>query len=272
MNGSQNDMLLPYRAFWFYVLGQGQLVAGTANSDSHSLTDNTVGLPRNIVYTDTVAGPGFDTARFNASVKAGASFGTNGPVIEATLDTASGPKRFGLTPLVPSADAKLHLKVSAAPWVPVDEVRIVVNGTVVKTLSGAALSRPTNPLGTEGLLRYQGSLPLSELVTRAGDAWLVVEAGRALPLAKDLGGPAGTLDGIPDTTDNNKDGVVDARDVAEGSKYGPLMNPELPATEADPQFHFSQVVTGGYPMAFTNPFVLDRNGNGRFDAPGVVSP
>jgi hypothetical protein len=272
MNGTQNDMLLPYRAFWFYVLGQGQLVAGTANSDSHGLTDNTVGLPRNIVYTDTVAGPTFDTARFNASVKAGASFGTNGPVIEATVDTASGPRRYGLAPLVPSADAKLHLTVSAAPWVPVDEVRIVVNGTLVKTLNGAALSRPTDPFGTEGLVRYQGSLPLSELVTRPGDAWLVVEAGRALPLAKDLGGPSGQPDGIPDTTDNNGDGVVDASDVAQGSKYGPLTNPELPSTEAHPQFHFSHVVTGGYPMAFTNPFVLDRNGNGRFDAPGVVTP
>jgi hypothetical protein len=31
------------------------------------------------------------------------------------------------------------------------------------------------------------------------------------------------------------------------------------------------VVTGGYPMSFTNPFILDRNGNGRFDAPGVAA-
>ncbi|MGZ3460548.1 MAG: CehA/McbA family metallohydrolase, partial [Archangium sp.] len=273
MNGTQNDMLLPYRAFWFYTLNQGQLVAGTANSDSHGLTDNTVGLPRNIVYADTHAGPEFDTARFNAALKAGATFGTNGPIIEATVDTASGPQRYGLTPLVPSAGAQLHLKVSAAPWVPVDEVRIVVNGTVVKTLSGAALSHPDNPFGTDGLVRYEGSLPLSDLVTGSGDAWLVVEAGTPLPPAADFGGPAGEgPDGIPDTGDNNGDGVVDRNDIAQDSTYGPLVTPAPPTSEADPLFHFAQVVTGGYPMAFTNPFLLDRNGNGRFDATGVAAP
>ncbi|HYO56324.1 CehA/McbA family metallohydrolase [Archangium sp.] len=273
MNGTQNDMLLPYRAFWFYTLGQGQLVAGTANSDSHSLTDNTVGVPRNIVYANTVAGPAFDTARFNTALKAGDSFGTNGPVIEAEVDTVSGRRRFGLTPLVPSADAKLHLKVSAAPWVPVNEVRIIVNGTVVKTLDGAALRYPADPFGTNGLERYQGSIPLSDLLTRSGDVWLVVEAGTRLPLAVDYGGPGGDEpDGIPDTGDNNEDGVVDRSDIAPDSSYGPLRTPAPPTSEADPLFHFAQVVTGGYPMAFTNPFLLDRNGNGRFDAPGVAAP
>ena len=26
---------------------------------------------------------------------------------------------------------------------------------------------------------------------------------------------------------------------------------------------------GGYPLAFTNPFLLDRDGNGSFDGPGL---
>lgn len=272
MNGTQNDALLAYRAFWFYVLGQGQLVTGTANSDSHSLTDNTVGVPRNIIYTS--ARPGvtpFDTDAFNKALKAGDSFGTNGPVIEATVDSASGPRRFGLTPFTPPADAKLHLKVSAAPWVPVDEVRIIVNGNVVKTISGAELTHPADPFGTTGLLRYQGNLALSDLLQGSGDAWLVVEAGTRLPAAADFGGPGGEgPDGIPDTGDNNGDGVVDRNDIEKGSDYGPLHTPAPPTRESDPLFHFSQVVTGGYPMSFTNPFILDRNGNGHFDAPGAV--
>lgn len=273
MNGTQNDLLLPYRAFWFYTLNQGQRVTGTANSDSHSLTDNTVGVPRNIVYTEAVPGPGFDTARFNAALKAGDSFGTNGPIIEATVDTASGPRRFGLTPLVPSADAKLHLKISAAPWVPVSEVRLIVNGKIVKTIGPEELTHPaqTDIFGTRGLLRYQKDIPLSDVLDRTGDAWLVVEAGTRLPPAADFGGPAGEgPDGIPDTGDNNGDGVVDRSDIEKDSDYGPLRNGPPPSSEADPLFHFSQVVTGGYPMAFTNPFLLDRNGNGTFDAPGVV--
>jgi hypothetical protein len=273
MNGSSNELLPAYRAFWFYVLGQGQLVTGTANSDSHGLTDNTVGVPRNIVYADTAAGPGFDTARFNAALKAGGSFGTNGPIIEATLDTAGGPRRYGLTPVVPSADARLHLKVSAAPWVPVDEVRVIVNGRPVKTLSGADLSPPGEAFGDAGLLRYEGSLALSELVTAPGDAWLVVEAGTRLQPTADFAGAGGQEpDGIPDTGDNNGDGVVDRSDIAPGSSSGPLHSATLPTSEAEPLFHFAQVINGGYPMAFTNPFILDRNGNGRFDAPGVTAP
>jgi hypothetical protein len=273
MNGTQNDMLLPYRAFWFYGLGQGQLVTGTANSDSHSLTDNTVGVPRNIVYADTRPGLGFDTAVFNKALKSGASFGTNGPVIEATVDTASGAQRYGLTPLKPSANAQLHLKVSAAPWVPVEEVRIIVNGKVVKTLDASALKHPTDPFGAEDLVRYERDLALSELVSGSGDAWLVVEAGHRLPPAADFGGPGGEgPDGIPDTGDNNGDGVVDRADIAKDSTYGPLKTPAPPTREDDPTFHFAQVVTGGYPFAFTNPFLLDRNGNDRFDAPGVAAP
>ncbi|MFE8597447.1 CehA/McbA family metallohydrolase [Archangium violaceum] len=276
MNGTQNDMLLPYRAFWFYTLNQGQFAAGTANSDSHSLTDNTVGVPRNIVYTSTRPGTSFNTAEFNKALKAGESFGTNGPVIEATVESAGVFRRFGFTPFAPAADAQLRLRVSAAPWVPVEEVRIVVNGNVVKTLSGTDLFHPENPLDLTNveskLVRYSGSLPLSELLSGvSGDAWVVVEAGARLPLAADFGGPDGKPDGIPDTSDNNGDGKVDRADIAEGSSYGPLRTPAPPTSEASAQFHFSQVVTGGYPMSFTNPFLLDRNGNGRFDAPGVAA-
>jgi hypothetical protein len=278
MNGTENDLLPAYRAYWFYTLSQGQLATGTANSDSHGLTDNTVGVPRNVVYADTARGTGFSVDRLNAGIRAGEVMGTNGPVIEAELSDQDGTwRRFGFTPVRPGASSALKLKVSAAPWVPVEEVRVVVNGQVVKTLSGASLSRPADPFGFEGTARYEGTLPLSELGLPAGrDAWLVVEAGARLPVVGDVGGgftsdslPHGARDGIPDTADNNGDGVVTDTDVAEGSKVGPMRPPAPPASEEHPQFHFSQVVTGGYPFAFTNPFVLDVDGNGRFDAPGV---
>ncbi|HLL54970.1 MAG TPA: CehA/McbA family metallohydrolase [Myxococcaceae bacterium] len=270
MNGTDNTQYLQYRAFWFYVLNQGQLKTGTANSDSHSLVDNVLGLPRNVVYTDTLSGPSFDVARFNTSLRNGQSLGTNGPVIEATIDTTTGPESYGLTLRRPAAGAKLKLKVSAAPWVPVQEVRIVVNGVVVKTFDTSATT-PADPFGTAGLLRLDTEVALSELATGGGkDAWLVIEAGRKLPVVGDLGGGLDNgPDGMPDTTDNNGDGKVDAADVAQGRRFGPLVHPAVPTSPADPQFHFSHVVVGGYPSSFTNPFVLDLNGNGTFDAPGV---
>lgn len=278
MNGTQNDSLPAYRAFWFYVLNQGQLVTGTANSDSHGLTDNTVGVPRNVVYTDTLSGPSFNIDRFNASVRNGQVFGTNGPVIEATVDAASGgPKGYSLTPFKPASSGKLKVKVSAAPWVPVTEIRVIVNGKLAKTINGTAIAQPADPFGTTGLVRFDGEVALSELLpSGGGDAWIVVEAGTPLPLFADLGGgptsdkePHGAKDGIPDTADNNEDGVVDEKDIASGSKYGPLKTPLPPTDPANPLFHFGVVVTDGYPFAFTNPFVLDVNGNNAFDAPGV---
>ncbi|HZN95622.1 MAG TPA: hypothetical protein VFB81_23075, partial [Myxococcales bacterium] len=76
-------------------------------------------------------------------------------------------------------------------------------------------------------------------------------------------------DGIPDTTDNNGDGVVDLADVAPGNPVGPIRGPPPPSDRNDFAYHYS-AITGGRPQAFTNPFFLDRNGNGVFDAPTVT--
>ncbi len=274
MNGTQNDMLLPYRAFWFYGLSQGQLVTGTANSDSHSLTDNTVGLPRNIVYADTRPGPGFDTARFNAALKAGASFGTNGPVIEATVDTATR---------APALRAHLARALGGREAAPQGLRRpLGARGGGAHhrqrhrredagRLGALAPGGPVRRRGTRALRRARSPSPSWSPAPATRGSWW--RPGRRLPLAADFGGPgADAPDGIPDTGDNNGDGVVDRDDIAKDSTYGPLKTPAPPSSEADPLFHFAQVVTGGYPMAFTNPFLLDRNGNGHFDAPGVAAP
>ena len=268
INGTSVNQMLQYRAFWFFMLNQGKLKTGTANSDSHSLTDNTVGVPRNLVFADTAGGAGFDVNLFNQAIRDGRLLGTNGPVIEATLDGADGKRHpYGLAPFAPDAAGKLHLKISAAPWVPVEEVRVIVNGKLVHSFGG--LSSPGDPFGTAGAGRFEGDIALANLLPAQGDAWLVVEAGAKLPLAGDLSGERGVPDGIPDTSDNNGDGKVDALDVTAGKTSGTLNDPAVPTSDTDPRFHYAHVLNGGYPYAFTNPFVLDRNGNGVFDAPGV---
>ncbi|MCC6336344.1 MAG: hypothetical protein IT380_20455 [Myxococcales bacterium] len=277
LNGSDSTLHLQYRAFWFYVLNQGRLKAGTANSDSHSLTDSTVGVPQNLVFTATAAGPGFDVTAFNTSVREGRIIGTNGPVISATLEDAAGQKQGpSVKPFTPKAGASVEVKVSSAPWIPVQEIRFVVNGAVVKTIP--LLAQPMDPFATSGdLVRYEGSTPVSELLAGvSGDAWIVLEAGATLPLTADLGGGLDLApkdgkedpDGIPDTTDNNGDGVVNAADVSPaGEDRGPLNNPPLPKRGA--VGYYFGAITGGPPNAFTNPFVLDLNGDGKFNAPGV---
>ena len=269
MNGSDNGLFLQYRAFWWYVLNQGRRKVGTANSDSHSLTDNTAGLPFNLVTTSAVAGAGFDVNVFNQAVQDGRVLGTNGPVIEATVSDSTGARRsYGTSPFAPAENATVRVKVSSAPWIPVQEVRFVVNGQVVKTVKDLPL--PADPFATTGsLVRAELEVPLAELLAGVtGDAWLIIEAGRPLLLAGDLGGgQGGAPDGMPDTTDNDGDGVVDAKDVAAGARIGPLADPPLPK-EGEPAFDFANL-TNGYPLAFTNPFFLDRTGDGQFSAPGA---
>lgn len=263
MNGSANAVYTDYRAFWFYLLGQGIVRGGTANSDTHSLLENVLGFPRNLVSTSTTVGT-FDEEAFDAAVRDGRIVGTNGPVIVATVADADGTLRGpSRTPFAPDPAGTLRITVSAAPWVPVDEVRVVVNGEVVRTVDG--LPTP-DPLGTTGLVRLDTGVPLSEILPASGDAWIVVEAGHALVPSADL-----DCNGWPDTGDTNGDGTIDWRDVDGLTEdpgtdclddVGPLGEPAVPERGA-PGHAFSVVVPGGAPSAFTNPFVLDRDGDGK---------
>jgi hypothetical protein len=271
VNGSSNDYLLPFRALWFYLLGQGVVRAGVANSDSHGLTDSLLGTPRNLVFT-AVDKAAFDAAAFNRDVKAGHLIGTNGPILEVTADEQQkGPRAPSVAPFVPAAGGALAIKLTAAPWVPIDEIRVVVNGALARTIT--ELARPATPFGGDSL-RFQGSIPLSEVLPAGnGDAWIVVEAGAKLPVAADL-----DCDGLPDTTDNNGDGVIDWRDVDQGagktgplpacdSTTGPILGPKAPDDPSDPRFPFYVLTPRGYAFAFTNPLLLDRDGVPGFSGP-----
>jgi hypothetical protein len=251
-----------YRAVWFCFLNQGLVYAGTANSDSHGLTDNVLGTPRNVVIAQTTPDR-FDTEVFDEAIRNGHLTGTNGPVIEASLKTGGEEYRPSVRPLSAGADAVLSIRVRAAPWVPVRQVRIVVNGEVAKTFDDLKL--PAEPYGKTGLDRLDEKVPLSSLLPAGtADAWVIVEAGEPLPLSGDLDG-----NGIPDTGDNNGDGKVDSSDVAsKDDKSGPLDRPPRPADATDPRYPFASVTSGGLPQAFTNPVIHYRDGNG-FSGPGL---
>ncbi len=258
MNGSKNENYLQYRALWFYLLNQGIVRGGTANSDSHTLTENVLGTPRNIVFTSTTL-DNWDLATFDADVRAGHMIGTSGPIILASIGThAPGVESF-----TPSADDVLTVSVSAAPWVPVDEVRIIVNGQVAKTITD--LPVPADPFGSDGTDRLDTTIALSDILPATGDAWIVVEAGTPLATNADL-----DCNGTPDTGDNNGDGVIDWRDVTGLTAdpgvdclptVGPLAEPPTP-TRGDANWIFQTVTPNGYPIGFTNPLLIDRDGNG----------
>jgi len=265
MNGTDNEYLLRYRAYWHYLLDQGAVRAGTANSDSHSLGGNILGTPRTLVWSEDEVGA-FDEARFNRAVREGRMMGTNGPVIEVSTTEDGGAERTpSIEGFVPAADAELTITVTAAPWVPVTEVRVVVNSEVVRTFT-TELTQPADPFGEDGLLRLDTTVPLAELLPASGDAWISVEAGVPLEPNLDL-----KCDGFPDTGDNNRDGTIDWRDV-EGLEedpgtdcledVGPITNPPTPTDRSSPGYLFQTVVKHGFPMSFTNPLLIDRDADG----------
>ncbi len=127
LNGPSMDNYRLTRAAWFSLILQGELRPGTANSDSHDLR-TVVALPRNYVaVAEPSASPGseasaFDTAGFIAAVRGGRLYGSTGPLLDVRLG-AAGP---GETTADPRAD--LRVEVRHAEWVPVEQIRVFVDG------------------------------------------------------------------------------------------------------------------------------------------------
>jgi hypothetical protein len=272
MTGASRADWLRYRALWFSLLNQGFLRAGTANSDSHSLAVERIGYPRNLVWTtedktDTDVGR-FETG-FDADVRAGHLEGTNGPFLDVTIDDGTGRLyRPDLTaPISLTPTATLNISVTAAAWIPVDEVRIFVNGAEVHvpadqvrafTKGGQLLPVNGTPAGAIDVSpSFVGpghdhlsitpnkspllKIPLAPLLPQTGDAWLVVEAGMTQTTPADTDG-----DGLPDLPDT-----------------------EVPVrVDGDRRFDVEAIAPGVWPTAFTNPFLLDLDGGG-WKAPGL---
>ena len=187
---------------------------------------------------------------------------------------------FRSAAIQPSADDRLTITVDSAPWVPVEEIRVIVNGEVVQHLTDG-IANATDPFAKKGTNRFYTTIPLTDILPAEGDAWIVVEAGTALADQDDL-----DCDGIPDTGDNDGDGDIDADDVDTDGDLdvdaddlanpptadeagcldvtGPLAEPPTPE-RGTPAWYFRQVNPNkGYPMSFTNPFLIDRDGDGEF--------
>jgi hypothetical protein len=245
MNGASVGSWLRDRAFWFSLLSQGIVRAGTANSDSHSLGLEQVGYPRNLVFGDPRQ-PGYDPERFNDDVRRGHMVGTNGPVLDVTIDDGASVYRPGVAPIQVAPSAQLTIRVATAPWIPVTELRVIVNG---KLRGGRQPDQPidvatefvgADHLGTQPTVMSTKTLPLSTLLEGvAGDAWLIVEVGFPLPAVVDSDD-----DGLPELAE-----AVDRpnRILAD----------------------YVAIVPGARPLAFTNPFLIDVDGSG-WKAPGLA--
>jgi hypothetical protein len=249
LNGTGRDNIMfaqQNRDDWFGLLKNGVIRTGTANSDSHQIALEAAGFPRTYVKTGVDTPKNFAINAFNESILQHRVMGTTGPFIEASID-GKGP---GDT--VMGHTVQLNIRVQAAPWIAVDEIRVIVNGILQRRLTerDGLASKPVDPYGSTGALRYDNTIAID--ITK--DSFIVVEAGAALPLAKDL-----DHDGVIDTWDANNDGTVDDSDAAAG---GLPMIPTDPILEA--------LVPGLLPWGFTNPIFVDTDEQG-WVPPGFAS-
>ena len=253
MSGASPANWLRDRALWFSLLSQGIVRAGTANSDSHSLGREQVGYPRNLVFCQPLPGTttcpdSFDVEKFGDDVRRGHMVGTNGPFLDVTIKDGSASSGPGVDPIqVSRSTAEVSINsIRAAPWIPIEEIRIIVNGVVTMAIP-VSPDTPVDHFGTQVLTIPKRSFKLESLLPTttdgrpAGDVWLIVEVGMALPPVTDIDG-----DGLPDLSD------------------GALP----PAASADLVMDYQAIAPGSWPVAFTNPFLLDLDGDGRWTAPG----
>ncbi len=150
------------RRDWFALLNAGHRITGTGNSDTHALAVELVGMPVNLVSAARRPSGAVDLASLVASVHAGRVSVSTGPVVDVTVTTAAGRGTVGDT--VVGHALTVHATVRAAPWVPVNELRLIVNGEVVES---EAL-----PAG-----RDVARAERTWTVTADRDSWLLVEAG-----------------------------------------------------------------------------------------------
>ena len=262
INGADFAEFQKGRVLWAALLAQGFVAPGAGNSDSHGMTDAQLGWARNWVDANQTVAT-FDAARFDAAVRDGRMIAGNGVAVTVEIGPPAGPRRgLSLAPYHPQPGDIVAITVKAAPWIPVDEVRVVTSGGTRILASGAQLLHPADPLGTTGTLRYQAQVPVASLLTGKDD-FVIVEAGLAYALVGDLDG-----DGVPDTSDNNGDGVVDKADVPDGDDTGPMQPPADPTDPADPRYLVTRVIAGAWPEGFANPLLIDVDGDG-WTPPGL---
>jgi hypothetical protein len=190
-NGIDIASYLAVRRDWLSLLNQTDFatvpfIAGTAVSDSHRLVLEEAGY-----FRTYVGGAGNDPATldvdaFNANVVAGNMIGTSGPFVDFSVeDTAAASAGPGGILAPATSTVTLRIRVQATNWIPVEEVRVIVNGFVDPALvfdattSPAVTPGPSSPLSqfTGRVVRFDAAIPVA---VSGGDAYFIVEAGAKL--------------------------------------------------------------------------------------------
>lgn len=124
LNGPSLDRYRSVRADWFSLLRQGEFRTATANSDSHRRSE-IAAFPRSYVALEDDDPAHFDEAEFVTAVRRGRVWGTTGPLLSADLEGV------GIGGTYRGSEGLVRVRVDAAPWVPVGELRVYRDGELV---------------------------------------------------------------------------------------------------------------------------------------------
>jgi hypothetical protein len=162
---------------WIGFLDSGKRVSCTGNSDSHHLTFNLGGYPRNYVSVGNTPVARLDPAYVAAQVKAGHSYFTTGPIVEASItgktygETVSLAPGTGGTPRT----VDLHVTIRAANWISVS--RLTVLGPRGEILATRDIPSSTQPV------RFDGAIELAA----AHDGYAIVRVDGDRAMAPNVG-------------------------------------------------------------------------------------
>ena len=113
---------------WLGLLNHGHLVTATGNSDTHHLTYNMGGYPRNYVRVRDDRPDHVTPQEVATAVKNHQAFFTTGPFVRFR----SGKGDIGDLVPAPGGKAAVDIEVDAAPWISVNRVILYVSGKEAK--------------------------------------------------------------------------------------------------------------------------------------------
>jgi len=115
---------------WYALLNAGLHFTATGNSDSHKLTFQEAGVPRNLVLVANDDPAALDPAALIEAVRRGRVVVSSGPFVRFEING----QPVGST--VAAGPAKIHVLVDAPPWVAIDRVQLVRRGEAMKEWTG----------------------------------------------------------------------------------------------------------------------------------------
>jgi hypothetical protein len=110
------------------------------------------------------------------------TFGTSGPIVDVHVEANNRIVGLGEIITATSGPVRIHMKVQAAPWIPVEEARLYATGRLITSL-------PAFP--RDSVVRLEMGVVF--LQPPARDTYFVVEAGQRLPDDLTQQPPAGDL-------------------------------------------------------------------------------